>query len=582
MRSALKRYGLPVLLGLLLLFLCFQQAGLLERRPLNRSVTAPDGPPFEYTGALHSHTTLSDGTASIHEVASIADRLGLDFLVVTDHNTLEGRGLEGRLGSCTILVGSEISTDDGHVLALGAPETVYRLGGDGAQTVGDVRDLGGMSVIAHPVNSQNGWRSPASVRADGIEIFNADSAWRNAPFWKLLLGFPAWLLDPPRALLFVMDNAQQERNQWDAYLESGPMTGLAGADAHGTIRVAGWDFWFPRYEDSLAWFPVHILTETELTGEIDNDRRTILEALRLGSCYLSVGPIGPASGFRFRAVAKGLARPVGMGQSLASDDSVTLVAELPAERPVRIVLRRNGAVVEERWGRRLEHPGASPGVYRVEIYAGEPESPAGHVPWVLSNPIRVNDPGKPIENTVWPDCAAGENLADFEAADGGPLQLRLEGDPVTPGVTGPVEVASPGARGTKKSLRLPFAFPPSSIPEAERFWALVDRQTRNLEGSQGIAFYARSDKRFRFRFEIREADTQGLMGEEYFTRTFLTTPDWRCVDIPFDKLRCIARGGDGKLDPAKVSGIYVVADMSVLKLEAAGTLWLDEVRAYPR
>ena len=582
MRSGFKRYGLPVLLGLLLLFLCFQQGGLLERQPLNRSVTAPDGPPFEYRGALHSHTTLSDGTASIHEVASIADRLGLDFLVVTDHNTLEGRDLEGRVGSCTILVGSEISTEDGHVLAFGTPETLYRMGGDGAQTVGDVRDLGGMSVIAHPVNSQNGWRSPASVRADGLEIFNADSAWRNAPIWKLLLGFPAWLLNPPRALLFVMDNAQQERNQWDAYLENGPMTGLAGADSHGTIRVGGWDFSFPRYEDSLAWFPVHVLTERELSGEIGNDRQIILEALKRGSCYLSVGPIGPASGFRFRAVSEGLARPVGMGQSLASDNSVTLVAELPAERPVRMVLRRNGAVVEERWGRRLEHPGASPGVYRVEIYVGEPESPAGRIPWVLSNPIRINDPGRPLDNPVRPDCAVGENLADFEAADGGPLQLRLEGDPVTPSRTGPVEVASPGARGTKKSLRLPFAFPPAPIPEAERFWALVDRQTRNLEGSQGIAFYARSDQRFRFRFEIRETDAQGRKGEEYFTRTFLTTPDWRCVDIPFDKLRCIAKGGDGKLDPAKVSGIYFVADMSVLKLEAAGTLWLDEVRAYPR
>ncbi len=71
------------------------------------------------------------------------------------------------------------------------------------------------------------------------------------------------------------------------------------------------------------------------------------------------------------------------------------------------------------------------------------------------------------------------------------------------------------------------------------------------------------------------------MGEEYFSRTFLTTPEWRCVNISFEKLRCIAKGRDGKLDPSKISGIYLVADYSVLTLEASGRLWLDEFKAYP-
>ena len=548
MRRRFKRYGLAIVLGLLVSFLGLQQAGLLDHQPFNLAVTARAGPPFEYKGALHSHTTLSDGTGSLEDVASAADRLGLDFVVITDHNTLDEIELEGRRGSCTVLVGSEISTEDGHVLALGIPETLYRPGGDGAQTVGDVRDLGGISVIAHPVNDKNGWSSPALVRADGIEIFNGDSAWRNASIWKLLLGLPGILFNPSLALLFVMDDARQERNQWDDYLEDGPMTGLAGADSHGTIRLGSWDFRFPRYEDSLAWFPVHILTDTELTGQIGSDRRIIQGALKRGSCYLSLGFIGPVSGFRFQAVSEGLPQPAGMGQSLTSDGPVTLVAELPSEKPVRIVLLRNGTQVKEGWGRRLAYAGASPGVYRVEIYAGGVGSLAGRVPWVLSNAIRVNSPGRLRENHAIRTCGPGKNLADFEAPDADLLQLRLEADLVTPGGTGPIEAASPGAGGTKKSLRIPFAFPPAPIPEAERFWALVDRQARDLKGSRGISFYVRSDKRFRFRFEIREADEAGLMGEEYFTRTFLSTPDWRCVDIPFDKLQCIAKGGDGKLE----------------------------------
>ena len=586
LKRKLKRYGVAVLLGLLVLVLIVLTTGLLEYQPINRATAVPDGPPFEYKGALHVHTNLSDGRESPQHVALVADRLGLDFLVITDHSAggdtpLERRGVEGRVGSCIILVGSEVSTEDGHVLSLGTPKTLYLPGGDAAQFLGDVRELGGTSVIAHPVNDRNGWKGPASARADGIEVFNADSAWRNAPAWKLLLGSVTWWVNPSRTSLFVMDDGQRERNQWDAYLEQGPMVGLTGADAHGRIQLAGWNLPFPRYEDSLAWFPVHILTETELSGQFGPDRRMILDAIQRGSCYLSLGSIGPVSGFRFHAVSKSLAQPAGMGQSLTSDETVTLIAELPADKPARIALLSNGAVVAEHWGPRLEYPNASPGVYRVEVYAGEPGSTTGRVPWVLSNPIRVNEPGRPPAPPPIPNCEAGVNLADYEAENNDGLHLQVAGDPLTLEATGPVEVAPPGAAGTRKSLTLPFSFPAALIPPPERFWALVDRQHRDLKDARGIYFYVRSDKRFRFRFEIREQDAQGLMGEEYFSRTFLTTPEWRCVNISFEKLRCIAKGRDGKLDPSKISGIYVVADYSVLTLEASGRLWLDEFKTYP-
>ena len=40
------------------------------------------------TGDLHCHTTLSDGSLGIEEVIVQAKRMGLDFLAITDHDTL--------------------------------------------------------------------------------------------------------------------------------------------------------------------------------------------------------------------------------------------------------------------------------------------------------------------------------------------------------------------------------------------------------------------------------------------------------------------------------------------------------------
>ena len=63
------------------------------------------GPPFEYTGILHCHSTLSDGGKPIPHIAAIADSLGLDFLVMTDHETLAGMDFEGIYGRCRVLGG---------------------------------------------------------------------------------------------------------------------------------------------------------------------------------------------------------------------------------------------------------------------------------------------------------------------------------------------------------------------------------------------------------------------------------------------------------------------------------------------
>ena len=49
-------------------------------------------------GDLHCHTTLSDGSLGIEEVIVQAKRMGLDYLAITDHDTLSSSSRAQVLG----------------------------------------------------------------------------------------------------------------------------------------------------------------------------------------------------------------------------------------------------------------------------------------------------------------------------------------------------------------------------------------------------------------------------------------------------------------------------------------------------
>ena len=65
----------------------------------------------EQAGALHVHTVKSNGAGTLAEVVSAAERAGLQFLIITDHETrgYADEGAEGWQQSILVLVGEELS-----------------------------------------------------------------------------------------------------------------------------------------------------------------------------------------------------------------------------------------------------------------------------------------------------------------------------------------------------------------------------------------------------------------------------------------------------------------------------------------
>jgi predicted metal-dependent phosphoesterase TrpH len=113
------------------------------------------------------HTTVSDGWPTPQELVDHAARLAkLDVIAVTDHDTIEGalraRDHAAKRARFQVIVGEEVSSRDGHIVALFLERRV-RPGMSAAATVDAIHDQGGLAVAVHPF-----WRTQRRSRAGAV------------------------------------------------------------------------------------------------------------------------------------------------------------------------------------------------------------------------------------------------------------------------------------------------------------------------------------------------------------------------------------------------------------------------------
>ncbi|WP_424891963.1 CehA/McbA family metallohydrolase [Streptomyces sp. XH2] len=134
-----------------------------------------------YRGDNHLHSVHSDGKRTPAEIAAAARAAGLDWITTTEHNTTSAHAAwEGLWGDdLLILTGEEVTTRNGHVVALGTdPGTFidwrYRAR-DGAfgRFARRIRQAGGLVVPAHPYGTCVGcnWKY-GFEEADAVEVWN--------------------------------------------------------------------------------------------------------------------------------------------------------------------------------------------------------------------------------------------------------------------------------------------------------------------------------------------------------------------------------------------------------------------------
>jgi hypothetical protein len=140
-------------------------------------------------GAIHIHSTYSDGEFTLAELRDRYIALGCSFLAMTDHaESFTGESLRRYAAECEQLSTPKFAMVAGlefgclnkmHVLGLGVaslapskePQEVFR----------HVERLGGVSVIAHPMDSAFSWIETFETLPSGIEVWNSKYDGRYAP-----------------------------------------------------------------------------------------------------------------------------------------------------------------------------------------------------------------------------------------------------------------------------------------------------------------------------------------------------------------------------------------------------------------
>lgn len=144
---------------------------------------------------MHVHSLYSDGTASVAEILEHVERNTLlDVIAITDHERIDGalRAAALHAGgdySFDFVVGEEITTRRGHVLALFITERVPALR-PLDETLQRIHEQGGLAIAAHPMAPlplSVGRRALTRVRDhaheavyfDALELFNPSHAGRT-------------------------------------------------------------------------------------------------------------------------------------------------------------------------------------------------------------------------------------------------------------------------------------------------------------------------------------------------------------------------------------------------------------------
>jgi predicted metal-dependent phosphoesterase TrpH len=160
-------------------------------RPPRRALPEVDGLRW-LAGDLHAHTVHSDGVSTVAELATLAASRGLDFLAVTDHNTVSHHAELPRVSAAygiTLLPGQEVTTDRGHANVFGPVGWVdFRRPADEWLAAAE-RD-GGLMSVNHPLGGDCAWRQPLRTRTRLAEVWH--SGWRDRTWGAPLAWGQAW------------------------------------------------------------------------------------------------------------------------------------------------------------------------------------------------------------------------------------------------------------------------------------------------------------------------------------------------------------------------------------------------------
>lgn len=517
-------------------------------------------------GVFHVHTNRSDGSSSPDEIAAIAARAGLRFLVFTDH----GDGTRApdpptyRSG-VLCLDAVEISTQAGHLIALGLPQTPYPLMGEARDVLEDVHRLGGMGVAAHPHSPRTDlqWRD-WDAPLDGVELLNLDTEWRihaaqpptSGAWFGLARALATYPVRPSETIASLVSSGEHVPDQWRALASRRHLALFAGADAHARLELrdrdpirSRWALSLPGYEAVFRTLTMRVRVSAPFMTDAERDGALLLAALREGAAYAALDAVMSPPAFELSATSGSSSVP--QGGTLTTDGLIALSLTTNAPPTFTTIIWRNGEVL-------ISQPSAphltvaapaGDAIYRAEVRASPlPNTP----PWILSNSLTVQTP----------DTAArlqARAVATATPRATTPARV-LFGQSTTTRWTTETSEASRVAldtveTGSGRELQVRYGLPGGDV--YGQFAAAVAATDGGLVPHAGVTFTARSDRPMRLSVQLRAPDAGD--GRRWRRSVYLDS-EARTYDLPFQDFREAGSGPSGEVPLAEIHGILFVVE----------------------
>lgn len=213
-----------------------------------------------YRGDLHGHTLHSDGSWDVEGLVGFARQHQLDFVTLTDHNTITALPKMESFSADDLLTmgGVELTTFYGHALGLGIRKWIDWRVRPGERTMtqikAEVEEAGGLFVIAHPA-------CPGDPICTGCHWEYDD-----------MMPGSATMVEVCNEQWDSSSNNEGSVQLWYQWLNQGyRLFATAGTDIHGAPTP------MPEFLFNVVY--AEALTES-----------AILEGVRKGHSYISSGP----------------------------------------------------------------------------------------------------------------------------------------------------------------------------------------------------------------------------------------------------------------------------------------------------
>lgn len=332
---------------------------------------------FEYTGVLHIHTKYSDGTGSIEEIIKTANKMSIDYLILTDHFNMDVSINEpSKLGwqnNTFIMTGYEWNDSDqnNHTLVLNSKRIKKESGIDKFLNSEADEEI---KIMAHPDEERKipefrsyPWTVWDSDKLDAVEIWNFMSHWmENLTNWNkvLIYLFPfLYLKRPTDKVLNYWNYVNQERN----------FPAVAGSDIHADkgkyfkmlkLTIFRYALGFSVMRTNLHLFDPLNKKNRRIT------EKQILYAILQGNSFIvnQNGKIYSIKGFRAYLIQNDTYFNIGSTVRL-KEGGITLHTVSPIRG--RISLIKNGEKIREfrclKENKSFEFELKEKGIYRIEI-----------------------------------------------------------------------------------------------------------------------------------------------------------------------------------------------------------------------